>query len=68
MVVFLCGEQFDHILCAVYEAWDSGLGHKNVKLRFNTCGNLEMFCQYQEVPLDEEKAKKVLRSVRSKIS
>ena len=68
MVVFLCGEQFDHILCAVYEAWDSGLGHKNVKLQFNTCGNLEMFCQYREVPLDEEKAKKVLRSVRSKIS
>lgn len=40
MVVFLCGEQFDHILCAVYEAWDSGLGHKNVKLQFNTCGNV----------------------------
>ena len=67
MVVFVCEDSFEGILCGVYDAWTSRLGHKNVKLAVDGQYNLEMFADYREAAVSEEKAQKVAQAVRTKI-
>ncbi len=55
------------ILTGVYDAWDSGLGHKNVKLETAGEGNMELFCEYVQVTPDTGKAEKVLRTVKKRM-
>ena len=55
-------------MCGVYDAWTSRLGHKNVKLAVDGEYNLEMFADYREAAVSEEKAQKVAQAVRTKIS
>lgn len=62
--VFVCEDSLDGILTGVYEAWDSRLGHENVKLKTDEPDTLELFCEYRSVKTDLEKAEKVLRTVR----
>ena len=64
MTVFWCEDSLDGILTGVYEAWDSRLGHGNVKLKISAQDSLELFCEYREVRTDLEKAEKVLQTVR----
>lgn len=67
MTVFICGEEPEDIWCAVYDAWMSRLGHKNV--RIEPAGwDQNLFCQYREVIVTEEKAQKVIDSIRKKLS
>ena len=61
--IFVCEDSLDGILTGVYEAWDSRLGHENVRLQTEAEGTLELFCQYRPVRRDLEKAEKVLRTV-----
>lgn len=68
MVIFVCRDDFDSIICGVYDAWMSRLGHSNVKLVLADTGNLEMFAEYREVEVSEEKIDKVIKAVRQKIS
>lgn len=68
MVIFLCGDDINSILCGVYDAWMSRLGHANVKLQLRGMGNLEMFAEYRETEETEEKLKKVTAAIRGKIS
>lgn len=68
MTVYLCRDDIDGILCGVYDAWMSRKGHSNVKLQLESCGNLELFCTYYEVEVTEEKIKKVIGAIRSRIS
>lgn len=67
MVVFQCEDSFDSILCGVYDAWMSRLGHNNVRLELSDRGNLEMFSQYQPVIETEEKRDKVIKAILEKI-
>ena len=65
--IFVCEDSLDGILTGVYEAWDSRLGHENVRLQTEAEGTLELFCQYRPVRRDLEKAEKVLRTVRRRM-
>lgn len=68
MVIFLCRDDFNSILCGVYDAWMSRLGHDNVKLKLHNTDNLELFAEYQDVEETEEKLNKVITAIRQKIS
>lgn len=67
MVIFQCQDSFDGILCGVYDAWTSRLGHKNVKLELADRGNIEMFAQYRMAEVSDEKRDKVIQAILSKI-
>ncbi len=69
--VYLCEDTTVGIFTAVYDAGRSRYGHDNIRLQVRVDGqaeNMELFSEYVEVAPDEEKAEKVLRSVREKIS
>ena len=68
MVIFLCRDSLEGILCGVYDAWMSRLGHDNVKLQLDSEYNYEMFAEYRKAEITEAKTEKVIRSIRSKIS
>ena len=40
MVIFICKDDFDSILCGVYDAWMSRLGHDNVRLQLQGAYNM----------------------------
>ena len=66
MTIFVCRDTMAGILCGVYDAWMSRLGHGNVALELEDQGNMQMFCQYRQVEETEEKTEKVIRAVREK--
>ena len=57
--IFQCEDTLTGILSGVYEAWDSHLGHENVRLDVYNNETLELFCEYEQVEPDPEKAEKV---------
>ena len=65
--IYQCEDSVDGIFTAVYDAWDSRLGHQNVSLRIESNMNLELFADYHAVVTAHEKAEKVARSVRRKM-
>ena len=67
MTVFLCEDSVCGILTGVYDAWDSRLGHANVKLALKKGYQPELFTDCQEVGPDAEKADKVLRTLNRKM-
>ena len=67
MTVFLCEDSVCGILTGVYDAWDSRLGHANVKLALKKGYQPELFTDCQEVGPDAEKANKVLRTLDRKM-
>jgi len=68
MVIFICDDSFEGILCGVYDAWMSRLGHKNVKLVVDGQYNMELFAEYRDSVISQEKARSVIQAVRRKIS
>ncbi|NLZ81829.1 MAG: DNA metabolism protein [Clostridiales bacterium] len=66
--IYQCKDNLNSILTAVYDAWDSGLGHNNVQLEIENTGNLELFSEYIQVSEDEEKVEKVIHSIKRKLS
>lgn len=68
MVIFLCQSTLEGILCGIYDAWMSRLGHENVRLSLKASCNPELFCEYREVEESREKTEKVAEAVRTKIS
>ncbi len=67
MTVFVCGEEVEDILCGVYDAWMSRLGHANVRLELPGRSR-ELFCEYRQVETAEWKTEKVIGVVRRKLS
>lgn len=65
--IFWCEDSLDGILTGVYDAWDSRLGHSNVRLKTEEQDSLELFCEYRQVKTDGEKAEKVLRTIRKRL-
>lgn len=67
MRVYQCEDSLTGILTGVYDAWDSRLGHGNVRLSAVSGGNLELFCEYVSVEPDAEKAGKVFRTIERRL-
>lgn len=65
--IFQCEDTLTGILSGVYEAWDSHLGHENVRLDIYNNETLELFCEYEQVEPDLEKAEKVGRTIQRKM-
>lgn len=69
MTVYVCGPEFESILCGVYDGWMSRKGHENVRLEIRGDYNeIELFCEYVEVERTEQKVRKVLSAVCSRLS
>lgn len=70
--IFLCENSIDGIFSAIYQAWSSGYGHANVKIEEscekNNYTNIELFSEYICVHTDYDKAIKVSKSIKKKIS
>lgn len=67
MTVFTCEDTFEAMMSCIYTAWDSGLGHKNIRLAVEPY-DMELFSTYRHVPADAALTAKVIRSIRQKIS
>ena len=67
MTIFWCEDSLDGILTGIYDAWDSRLGHNQVKLKTDAQDTLELFCDYRQVKTDAVKAEKVLRTIRDRL-
>lgn len=65
--IFLCEDSVDGIFTGVYDAWDSRLGHGNVKLALKGAANYELFASYREVETDRGKAEKVANTLRKRL-
>lgn len=67
MKIFLCGNSTEGILSGVYDAWASGLGHRNVRLAIKGSQDMELFAEYAEVEENREKAEKVMRTLKRRL-
>lgn len=65
--VFQCEDTLTGIMTGVYDAWNSRLGHQNVRLTTACNENMELFCEYVQTEPDLEKAEKVIRTVRNRM-
>ena len=65
---FICEDSLDGIFTAVYDAWASRCGHEAVEISVREPENLEFFCQYHQIPSSSEKALKVARTLRQRLS
>ena len=68
MTIFTCADDFSSMMTCIYDAWGSGLGHRNIRLMTEPLYETELFCSYRHVEADEEKTGKVIRSIQCKIS
>ncbi len=68
MIVFTCYDDFESMMTCIYDAWAARLGHSNIRLMTEPVEEPELFCQYRHIDPDPEKCRKVIRSVRTKIS
>ncbi len=66
MVIFTCEDSLEGILCGVYDAWMSRLGHANVRLELRDRGNIRMFAEYRQSQEEEWKTEKVAAAIRRK--
>lgn len=68
MYIYLCDNTPSGIFTAVYDAWSSRLGHKNIRIEIEEeMDSLELFCEYIRVATEDEKAEKVARSILKKL-
>lgn len=66
--VFLCSQEFDGILCGVYDAYASHLPLNDCRLEFRDEYEPSLFCEYRNVPLDPDKAAKVSNTIQTRFS
>lgn len=64
MYVFLCEDSLDGIFTAIYDAWASPYGHKNIYILAKEPQNIELFCEYISVTSDSEKSRKVSDTIK----
>lgn len=68
MYIFSCEREYDAMLTCIYKAWESGFGHKNIKLEFEPLGQMTLTDTYIHVDADTILASKVMDAVNMKIS
>lgn len=64
MYIFICENSLDGIFTAIYEAWASHLGHKNIKIVPYEPMNYELFSEYIHVDTELEKSCKVSNTIK----
>ena len=68
MTVFTCSDEWEAMMTCIYRVWESGLGHRNIRLELEPVLQQELFCNYVHIDGEPEKAAKVTASIRKKIS
>ena len=63
-IILICDNTLDGIFTAVYDAWRFPARGTDVEIRTKESENYELFCRFMNVRTSEEKAAKVLRTVR----
>lgn len=66
MYIFICENSLDGIFTAIYEAWASHLGHKNIKIIPFEPVNYELFSEYIHVDTELEKSCKVSNTIKQR--
>ncbi len=70
--IFMCEDSIDGIFTAIYEAWSSRYGHNNMYIQVQTPEaenfNMQLFSEYIYIAANMEKAAKVSRAIKEKIS
>ncbi len=66
--IYTCEPEFGAMMTCIYAAWASKRGHANVELALEPVTQLELFGEYIHVDRDDEKAQKVITSIKKKIS
>ncbi|MEG2700661.1 MAG: TIGR03915 family putative DNA repair protein [Hungatella sp.] len=67
MIVFQCEDCFESILCGVYDAFQSRLGHQNIRLEMKDQQDIRMFTEYRKVVETEDKFQKVKQTILEKV-
>lgn len=70
MYIFTCENTFEDMMCCIYHAWEKALkvGHGCVRLEKRGEEQISLFDEYIYVEYNEEEYKKVVRSIKHKIS
>jgi probable DNA metabolism protein len=68
MKIFTCAPDWEALLTCIYEAFASGLGHKNIRLMAEPVGQETLFDEYIHVDPDPVKADKLSDAIISRIS
>ena len=68
MTIFTCAPGWESMLTCIYEASESKLGHKNIRLLLEPLGQQSFLDEYIHVEADEVKAEKVATSIIRRIS
>ena len=66
--VFTCESEWDAMLSCIYDAYSSGLGHKNIRLMTEPVGQMNLFDDYIHITSDSDKAMKMMDAINIKIS
>lgn len=68
MYVLICENSIDGIFSGIYRAYASRYGHNNIRLTTaDLIESFELFCEYEEVPVDLENSRKVADTLRSRL-
>lgn len=68
MTVFTCNDDFESMMTCIYDAWAGKRGHDRVRLMREPVLQYDLFSEYIHVEADDEKTRKVVRSIQNKIS
>lgn len=70
MYIFTCEDRFQDMMCCIYEAWQKALkvGHGCVRLEKTGSEQPSLFDEYIRVDYCEDEYRKVVRSIKRKIS
>lgn len=61
--ILICKNNIENIFTAIYEAYEKHLNHSETYLQIGEDENIRLFSEYYIVETDEEKAKKVARTI-----
>ena len=61
---YVCEDSMEGIFTAIYDAWASGYGHANNRIQVSDERDYELFCDYILVTPEEEKSRKVIRTIK----
>ena len=68
MTIFVCEDTMDGIFTGIYDAWNSRLGHRNIRVEIEKeITGPELFCEYRKIETDRQKAFKVVDSIEKKL-
>lgn len=68
MTIFTCEREWESMLCAIYAASESRIGHKDIRFAFEPVGQYDLFDKYIHIERDEVKAGKVMDCICTEIS